>query len=118
MRRMTTVVAMVVRCRVDSLHVLTKDSAVTGAQLCQYSCCLPCRVYSAIAMGGSRPLCSFDELLSVAVLTASWWMLLIADLYLVILSGPSARYCWMLGLSRPIRDRRRSGRSSVDLWQS
>ena len=34
MRRMTTVVAMVARCRVDSVHVLTKDSAVTGAQLC------------------------------------------------------------------------------------
>ena len=30
MRRMTTDVAMVVLCRVDSLHVLTKDSAVTG----------------------------------------------------------------------------------------
>ena len=29
MRRMTTVVAMVVRCPVDSIHVLTKDSAVT-----------------------------------------------------------------------------------------
>ena len=40
MRRMTTVVAMVARCRVDSIHVLTKDSAVTGAQLCQYSYCL------------------------------------------------------------------------------
>ena len=25
---------------VDSIHVLTKDSAVTGAQLCQYSSCL------------------------------------------------------------------------------
>ena len=24
-----------------SIHVLTKDSAVTGAQLCQYSSCLP-----------------------------------------------------------------------------
>ena len=34
----------------------------------------------AVAMGGDRPLCSFDELLSMAVLTASWWMLLIADL--------------------------------------
>ena len=41
MRRLTTVVAMVVRCRVDSIHVLTKDSAVTGAQLCQYSSSLP-----------------------------------------------------------------------------
>ena len=25
----------------DSIHVLTKDSAVTGVQLCQYSSCLP-----------------------------------------------------------------------------
>ena len=41
MRRMTTVVAMVARCRVDSIHVLTKDSAVNGAQLCQNSSCLP-----------------------------------------------------------------------------
>ena len=41
MRRMTTVVAMAALCRVDSIHVLTKDSAVTGAQLCQYSSCLP-----------------------------------------------------------------------------
>ena len=40
MRRMTTIVAMVVRSRVDSVHVVTKDSAVTGAQLCQYSSCL------------------------------------------------------------------------------
>ena len=41
MRRMTTVVAMVAHCRVYSIHVLTKDSAVTGALLCQYSSCLP-----------------------------------------------------------------------------
>ena len=40
MRRMTTVVAMAARCRVDSILVLTKDAAVTGAQLCQYSSCL------------------------------------------------------------------------------
>ena len=33
MRRITTVVVMVARCRVDSLHVLTRDSAETGAQL-------------------------------------------------------------------------------------
>ena len=38
---MTAVVAMVARCLVYSIHVLTKDSAVTGAQLCQYSSCLP-----------------------------------------------------------------------------
>ena len=41
MSRMTTVVAIVVRCRVDSVNVLTKDTTVTGALLCQYSSCLP-----------------------------------------------------------------------------
>ena len=41
MRRMTTVVAMVARYRVDFVYVLTKDSAVTGAQLCQHCSCLP-----------------------------------------------------------------------------
>ena len=65
-----------------------------------------------------RPLRSFDKLLSMAVLIASWWILLIAVLLLVLLSGSSARYCWILGLSRPIRERRRSGRSSGGLWQS
>ena len=41
MRRLTTVVELVARCRVDSMLVLSKDSAVTGAQLCQNSSCLP-----------------------------------------------------------------------------
>ena len=41
MRRMTSVVTMVARCRIDYDHVLTKNSAVIGAQLCQYSSCLP-----------------------------------------------------------------------------
>ena len=41
MRQLTTVVAMVARCLVDSFHVLTKDSAVTGAQFFQNSSCLP-----------------------------------------------------------------------------
>ena len=41
MKRLTTVVAIVARGRVDSIHVLTKDSAVTVAQLCQYRSCLP-----------------------------------------------------------------------------
>ena len=27
----------------------------------------------------------------------------------MLLSGSSAWYCWLLGLNRPIRDRRRSG---------
>ena len=35
MRRMVTVVAIVERCRVDSVHAQTKDSAVTAAQVCQ-----------------------------------------------------------------------------------
>ena len=80
MRRLTTVVAMVVRCRVDSIHVLTKDSAVTGAQLCQNNFFFLGSVCSGVAMGGGRPLSSYDEMLSMAVLTASWWMLLIADM--------------------------------------
>ena len=41
MRQMSTVMEMVVRCRVDSLYALIKDSAVTGAQFHQYSSCLP-----------------------------------------------------------------------------
>ena len=41
MRRMTTVVSIFARCRVDSFNVLAKDSDVTVAQLYQYSSCLP-----------------------------------------------------------------------------
>ena len=41
MRRMTIAVAMIARCRVDAVHVLTKDSPVTGTHLCQYGFCLP-----------------------------------------------------------------------------
>ena len=41
MKLMIKVVAMVARFWVDSFHVLTKYSAVTGAQLCQCSSCLP-----------------------------------------------------------------------------
>ena len=113
MRRITTVMAMVARCRVDSLHVLIK--AVTGAQLCKHSSCLPWRACSAVAMGGGRPFGSFDELLSMAVLTVSWWMQMMADLQLALLSGSSARHCWMLALYRSIKNRRRSGRSSGGL---
>ena len=40
MRPLTAVLAMVVRIRVYSIHVLTKDLAVTGAQLCEYGSCL------------------------------------------------------------------------------
>ena len=41
MRLINTVVAMVARCRVNSVNVQTKVTAVTGAQLCQDSTCLP-----------------------------------------------------------------------------
>ena len=112
---MTTVVAMVARCRVDSVHVLTMDSAVTGAQLSQYCSC----PYWQCLFGSSNwrrsAIKQFDELLSIAVLTALWWILLTADL---LLSGSSARYCWILSINRPIRNRRRSGQSSGGLWQS
>ena len=40
MMKTTSVMAMVARCRVYSIHALTKDSALTGAQLCQGSSCL------------------------------------------------------------------------------
>ena len=69
LRRMTTDVAMLVRCRVDSLNVLTKDSAVTGAQCASIVLVFPGRVCSAVAMGGDRPLSSLDELHSMAVQT-------------------------------------------------
>ena len=61
---------------------------------------------------------NFDELLIMPVLIASWWMLLMADLLLMSMSGTSARYCWTLGFDLPFRDRRRYGRSSGRLWQS
>ena len=50
-RRMTTVVAMVARCRVDTVHVLTRDSVETGEQLCQYSSCLPCQCLFGCSIG-------------------------------------------------------------------
>ena len=80
MRRLTTVLAMVARCRVDSIHVQTNDLAVTGTLCASIVLVFLGSVCSAVAMGGGRPLSSFEELLSMAVLTASWWMLLIADL--------------------------------------
>ena len=69
-------------------------------------------------MGSGRPLGSIDELLSMSILSVFWWMRMIADMLLVLLSGSTARDCWMLGLNRPIRDRRRSGRLNGGLWQS
>ena len=50
-RRITTVVAMVACCLVYSIHALTKDSAVTGSQLCQYSSCLPRQCLSGSSNG-------------------------------------------------------------------
>ena len=70
-----------------------------GAQLFQHSSCIPWQCLFGVAMGGGRPLGSSDELLSMVVLTASWWMLMMTDLQLVLLSGSSAMYCWILGLN-------------------
>ena len=53
MRQLTTVVAMVACCRVDSIHVLTKDSAVSGASILLV---FLGRVCLAVAMGGGRPI--------------------------------------------------------------
>ena len=80
MRRLITVVAMVARGRVDSIHILTKDSAVTARSCARIVLVILGSVCSAVGMGGGRPLGSLDELLSMAVMTASWRMLLIADL--------------------------------------
>ena len=80
MRRITTVVAMVARCRVYSIHVLTKDSAVTVRSCARIVLVFFGSVCSAVAMGGGRPLSNFDELLSMTDLTTSWWMLQIVDL--------------------------------------
>ena len=46
-----TVVATVAGCRVDSVHALTKDSAVTGAQSCQYTSCFPWQCLSGCGHG-------------------------------------------------------------------
>ena len=70
MRRLTTVVAMVARCRVYSINVLTKDSAVTGAQLCQNSSCLPWQSLFGCSNGRRSANKQFDELLSMAVMSA------------------------------------------------
>ena len=80
MRRLTTVVAMVARCLVDSVHALTKYSAVKVRTCASIVLVFLDSVCSAVAMGGGRPLSSLYELLSMAVLTASWWMLLMAEL--------------------------------------
>ena len=68
MRRMTTDVTMVARCRVDSVHVLTKNSVATYANLCQHSSCLPWQCQFGCEIGGNRPLSSFVDLLLMAVL--------------------------------------------------
>ena len=109
---MTIVVVMVARYRIDSVNVMNKDTAVTIAKLCQHSSCLPRQCLFGCINGRRRPISSFDELLSMEVLTATWWMLKTADLP----SCGSASYCWKSVLNWPIRDCRRSGRSSDDLW--
>ena len=43
MRLLTTVMVMAARCRVNSVHVLSMNSAVTNAQLCWYCLCLRCQ---------------------------------------------------------------------------
>ena len=49
MRRMTIVVAMVARCLVDYVHILTKDSAATCAQM--YICIyISAHIYMRIYM--------------------------------------------------------------------
>ena len=57
---MTAVVAMVARCQVYSIHVLTKDSAVTGAHCASIVLVILGSVCSTVAMGDGWPLSSFD----------------------------------------------------------
>ena len=80
MRRMTTVLTMAARCRVDSFHVLIKDSPVTVLSCASIVFVVQGNACSAAAIGGGRPLGSFDELLPITVLNGSWWKLLMADL--------------------------------------
>ena len=60
MRRMTADVETVARCRVYYIHVLTKDSAVTVRSCTSMVLVILGSVCSAVAMGGGRPLGSFD----------------------------------------------------------
>ena len=53
MRRINIVVVMVAHCRIDPIHVLTKDSAVTGASIVNVFLGI---VSSAVAMGGGQLL--------------------------------------------------------------
>ena len=118
MRRVTAVVTMVARCRFDYVHVLTEDSAVTRAQLCHHSSCLPWQGLFGCSNGRRSAINQFWK----AAFNGSSDRILVyaADGRLVagIVEWLFAGYCWMLGLSRPIRDRHRSGRSSGGLWQS
>ena len=92
MRRLTTVVAMVARCRVDYVHVLTKDSAVTGAQLYQNSSCLPwlsVRLLQWAAVGHSAVLKScFQWQFWPHLGGCCWW--------------PTCSWCCWLALRRSI----------------
>ena len=104
---MTTVVAIVARCRVDSVHVLAKGSAMTGAQLCHYSSCLPwqCRFGCSNGQWSAFNGCSDRSLVDAAdgrlVAGVAEWLF--------------GEVLLMLGLCLPIRDRCRSGRSSGGL---
>ena len=80
MRRMPTVVKMVACHQVNSVHILVNDTSVTVRSCASIVPAFLGSVCSAVAMGGGQPLSSFDELLSMAVQTTSWWMLLMADL--------------------------------------
>ena len=71
-------------------------------------------VNSAVAIGGCRPLSSLNELLSTAVRTASYCMLLMANLYQMLLNGSLAKYCWMLDRSEIVVDPAVCGRT--DGW--
>ena len=59
-------------------------------------------VCSAVAMGGGQPLSSFDELLSMAVLTASWRMLLMADGHLAVCGRADGRDVVVDGILWPL----------------
>ena len=59
---MTTVVTMVARCRIDSLNVLTKDSAFTVRGCANIVLAYLGSVCSAVAMGFGRPISSIVTL--------------------------------------------------------
>ena len=115
---MRTVVAMVTRCRADYVHVVTKDSAVTGVQLFQHSSCLPCQYL--LGCGNWRRSAIKQFLLLAFNCSSDRILLDAADDRLVagVVEWLIGEVLLISGLIRSIRDRRRSGRSSGGLWQS